>query len=84
MKELREKYNTLDLLTRRSILIDEVMELCLLIERICKNKNIEINKISKDDLLINKNKLNEGEYLDYMFSYILNLKENLGLLLEDL
>ncbi len=81
MDELRNKYSELDLLSRRKILMDEMLELCLLFERICKNKGIDIDKISNDDILLNRNNISEGESLNYMFTYLLNLKEDLSKIL---
>jgi len=81
MDELRNKYSELDLLSRRKILMDEMLELCLLVERICKNKGIDIDKISNDDILLNRNNISEGESLNYMFTYLLNLKEDLSKIL---
>ena len=63
MDELRNKYSELDLLSKRKVLMDEMVELCLLVERICK--------------LLNRNNISEGESLNYMFTYLLNLKEDL-------
>ncbi len=82
--KVREEFNKLEVTTRREIILEEMMELCLLIERICKIKKIDIKKIKKEDILVNKNNLGEKEYLDYVFNYILNLKEDLGLLLENM
>ncbi len=84
MDELINNYKSLDFNNKRSILLDETLELCILIEKLCKNKGIDINKLKSSDILINKSKLNESEYLNSMFTYIIYLKEDLGLLLQDL
>ena len=82
INKVREEFNKLEVTNKREIVLEEMMELYLIIERICKNNNIDINKISKEEILVNKNNLGEREYLDYIFNYILYLKEDLGLLLE--
>ena len=82
--KVREEFNKLEVTNRREIVLEEMMELYLLIEKVCIKKNIDIKKIKKEDILVNKSNLGEKEYLDYIFNYILNLKEDLGLLLENL
>ena len=82
--KVREEFSKLEVTNRREIILDEVMELYLLIENICREKGIDFNKIKKEDLLVNKSNIGEKEYLDYIFNYIIHLKEDLGLLLENM
>ena len=82
--KVREEFNKLELTNRREIILEEMMELYLTIERLCLEKNIDIKKIKKEDILVNKSNLGEKEYLDYIFNYIIHLKEDLGLLLENM
>lgn len=82
IEQLRYRYNNLDTFSKREIILNEVLDTCLVIEKICKKKNIDINTLSSSEVIKNKNKLSEKDFMDLLFLYIFYLKEDLGLLLK--
>ena len=68
--------------SKREIILNEVLDTCLVIEKICKKKKIDINTLSSSEVIKNKNKLSEKDFMDLLFLYIFYLKEDLGLLLR--
>lgn len=82
IEQLRYRYNNLDTFSKREIILNEVLDTCLVIEKICKKKNIDINTLSSSEVIKNKNKLSEKDFMDLLFIYIFYLKEDLGLLLK--
>ncbi len=79
---LKDKYDNLDTFAKREIILNEVLDTCLVIEKVCKKKKIDINRLKSSDIIKNKNKLNEKDFLDLLFIYVFYLKEDLGLLLQ--
>ncbi len=82
IEQLRYRYNNLDTFSKREIILNEVLDTCLVIEKICKKKKIDINTLSSSEVIKNKNKLSEKDFMDLLFLYIFYLKEDLGLLLK--
>jgi len=82
IEQLRYRYNNLDTFSKREIILNEVLDTCLVIEKICKKNNIDINTLSSSEVIKNKNKLSEKDFMDLLFLYIFYLKEDLGLLLK--
>ncbi len=82
IEKLKDKYNNLDTFAKREIILNEVLETCLVIEKVCKKKKIDINNLKSSDVIKNKNKLSEKDFLDLLFIYVFYLKEDLGLLLQ--
>ena len=82
IEQLRYRYNNLDTFSKREIILNEVLDTCLVIEKICKKKKIDINTLSSSEVIKNKNKLSEKDFMDLLFLYIFYLKEDLGLLLR--
>lgn len=82
IEKLRYRYNNLDTFSKREIILNEVLDTCLVIEKICKKNNIDINTLSSSEVIKNKNKLSEKDFMDLLFLYIFYLKEDLGLLLK--
>jgi len=82
IEKLRYRYNNLDTFSKREIILNEVLDTCLVIEKICKKKKIDINTLSSSEVIKNKNKLSEKDFMDLLFLYIFYLKEDLGLLLK--
>lgn len=82
IEKLRDKYNSLDTYSKREILLTEMLDICLVIEKVCKKKKIDINTLKSATIIKNKNNLQENEFLDLLFIYIFYLKEDLGLLLQ--
>ena len=82
IEQLRYRYNNLDTFSKREIILNEVLDTCLVIEKICKKKTIDINTLSSSEVIKNKNKLSEKDFMDLLFLYIFYLKEDLGLLLK--
>ncbi len=82
LEELKNNYNNLDTFSKREIILNEVLETCLVIEKICKKKKIDIEKVNSNYVLKNKNKLSEKDFLELLYIYVFYLKEDLGSLLE--
>lgn len=82
IEELKDKYNNLDTFAKREILLNEMLDMCLVIEKVCKKKKIDIDNLKSSDVIRNKNRLPENDFLDLLFIYIFYLKEDLGLLLK--
>ena len=82
IEELKNKFTNLDTFSKREIIINEVLDICLVIEKVCKKKKIDINNLKSADIIKNKNKLKEKDFLDLLFVYIFYLEEDLGLLLR--
>lgn len=82
IEQLRYRYNNLDTFSKREIILNEVLDTCSVIEKICKKKKIDINTLSSSEVIKNKNKLSEKDFMDLLFIYIFYLKEDLGLLLK--
>lgn len=82
IEQLRYRYNNLDTFSKREIILNEVLDTCSVIEKICKKKKIDINTLSSSEVIKNKNKLSEKDFMDLLFLYIFYLKEDLGLLLK--
>ena len=82
IEQLRYRYNNLDTFSKREIILNEVLDTCSVIEKICKKKKIDINTLSSSEVIKNKNKLSEKDFMDLLFLYIFYLKEDLGLLLR--
>ena len=83
IENLGDKFRELDTFAKREILLNEVLDLCFVIEKVCKKKKININTLKSSKIIKNKNKVKEQEFLDQLFIYLLYLKEDLGLLLKD-
>lgn len=83
IKDLEEKFAVLDTTSKREIILNEVLDMCLVIEKICKKKKIDINTLNSSDIIINRNKISEKDFLDLLFLYVFYLKEDLGLLLKE-
>jgi len=83
IENLGEKFKELDTFAKREILLNEVLDLCFVIEKVCKKKKININTLKSSKIIKNKNKVKEQEFLDQLFIYLLYLKEDLGLLLKE-
>ena len=82
IEELKDKYNTLDTFSKREIILNEVLDTCLVIEKLCKKRGIDIDKLNSSYVLKNKSSLNEKDFLELLFIYIFYLKEDLGSLLK--
>ena len=82
IEELKEKYSGLDTFSKREIILKEVLDLCLVIEKVCKKRKIDINNLKSSEIIKNKNKIQEKEFLDLLFIYVFYIKEDLGLLLK--
>lgn len=83
IENLGDKFRELDTFAKREILLNEVLDLCFVIEKVCKKKKININTLKSSKIIKNKNKVKEQEFLDQLFIYLLYLKEDLGLLLKE-
>lgn len=83
IENLGDKFKELDTFAKREILLNEVLDLCFVIEKVCKKKKISINTLKSSKIIKNKNKVKEQEFLDQLFIYLLYLKEDLGLLLKE-
>ena len=83
IENLEDKFKELDTFAKREILLNEVLDLCFVIEKVCKKKKININTLKSSKIIKNKNKVKEQEFLDQLFIYLLYLKEDLGLLLKE-
>ena len=82
IEELKNKFTNLDTFSKREIIINEVLDICLVIEKVCKKKKIDNKNLKSADIIKNKNKLKEKDFLDLLFVYIFYLEEDLGLLLR--
>ena len=76
-----ESYNNLSLNDKREILLKEVADLLDSIEKICKKKKKDINKLKSSYYIKNKKLLLDSDYYDLLFVYITYLKEDLASLL---
>ena len=81
MNNMIENYNKLSLTLKRDVLINEMVDLLNTIELIAKKRKIDIEKLSSEYYIKNKNKLFEEDYYNLMFIYITYLKEDLALML---
>ena len=81
-EKLQDSFNNLDLYNKRKILLEEILDVCLKIESICYKKKIDITKLKSDYVIKNKNKLDEKDYYELNYIYLIYLKEDLSLLLE--
>ena len=84
MEELKDCFNELDIYNKRKILLDEILDTCMVIEKICSKKKIDINRLKSNYVLKNRSTLSEKDFLELNYIYLLYLKEDLGLLLKDL
>ena len=84
IENLGDKFSELYTFAKREILLNEVLDLCFVIEKVCKKRKININTLKSSKIIKNKNKVKEQEFLDQLFIYLLYLKEDLGLLLENM
>ena len=84
IEELKDSFNDLDNYNRRKILLEELLDTCLTIEKIASKKKININKLKSSYVIKNKTKLSEKEFEELNYIYLFYLKEDLGLLLKDL
>lgn len=83
-KELIEEYSKLPITEKRNILINDMLETIETIQKICKMKNIKYDKLKSKDILINRNKIYEDDFLYLLYVYNIYLKEDLGALLLEL
>ncbi len=81
MNNMIENYNKLSLTLKRDVLINEMVDLLNTIELIAKKRKIDIEKLSSEYYIKNKDKLFEEDYYNLMFIYITYLKEDLALML---
>ncbi len=84
IEELKNSFNDLDIYNKRKILLEEMLDLCLTIEKICSKKKINITKLKSNYVIKNKNRLDEKDYYELNYLFLFYLKEDLGLLLKDL
>lgn len=82
--ELIEEYSKLPITEKRNILINDMLETIETIQKICTMKNIKYDKLKSKDILINRNKIYEDDFLYLLYVYNIYLKEDLGALLIDL
>ena len=82
IEKLNNSFNNLDIYNKRKILLEEMLDLCLTIEKICSKKKIDINKLKSNYIIKNKNRLDEKDFYELNFIYLFYLKEDLGLLLK--
>lgn len=83
-KELIEEYSKLPITEKRNILINDMLETIETIQKICTMKNIKYDKLKIKDILINRNKIYEDDFLYLLYVYNIYLKEDLGALLLEL
>ncbi len=83
-KELIEEYSKLPITEKRNILINDMLETIETIQKICTMKNIKYDKLKSKDILINRNKIYEDDFLYLLYVYNIYLKEDLGALLMEL
>ncbi len=83
-KELIEEYSKLPITEKRNILINDMLETIETIQKICTMKNIKYDKLKSKDILINRNKIYEDDFLYLLYVYNIYLKEDLGALLLEL
>ncbi len=83
-KELIEEYSKLPITEKRNILINDMLETIETIQKICTMKNIKYDKLKSKDILINRNKIYEDDFLYLLYVYNIYLKEDLGALLIEL
>lgn len=83
-KELIEEYSKLPITEKRNILINDMLETIETIQKICIMKNIKYDKLKSKDILINRNKIYEDDFLYLLYVYNIYLKEDLGALLLEL
>ena len=84
IEKLNEEFKNMEVGNKRKILLDEMLDIILFIEKLCSKKKIDINKLKSSYIIVKKNELMDKDFLDLMFIYIFYLKEDLGLLLKDL
>ncbi len=82
--ELIEEYSKLSITEKRNILINDMVETIETIQKICAMKNVKYDKLKSKDILINRNKIYEEEFLYLLYVYNIYLKEDLGSLLLQL
>lgn len=82
MDKYFKNFNELSLNVKRDILIKEIEETLLTIEKICLKNKIKIEKLKSSKYLKNNKLLFEEDYYDLMFIYIVYLKEDLASLIE--
>ena len=82
--ELIEEYSKLSITEKRNILINDMVETIETIQKICAMKNVKYDKLKSKDILINRNKIYEEEFLYLLYDYNIYLKEDLGSLLLQL
>lgn len=82
--ELIEEYSKLPITEKRNILINDMLETIETIQKICTMKNIKYDKLKSKDILINRNKIYEDDFLYLLYVYNIYLKEDLGALLMEL
>lgn len=82
--ELIEEYSKLPITEKRNILINDMLETIETIQKICTMKNIKYDKLKSKDILINRNKIYEDDFLYLLYVYNIYLKEDLGALLIEL
>ncbi len=82
--ELIEEYSKLPIAEKRNILINDMLETIETIQKICTMKNIKYDKLKSKDILINRNKIYEDDFLYLLYVYNIYLKEDLGALLIEL
>ena len=76
--ELIEEYSKLSITEKRNILINDMVETIETIQKICAMKNVKYDKLKSKDILINRNKIYEEEFLYLLYVYNIYLKEALG------
>ncbi len=82
--ELIGEYSKLPITEKRNILINDMLETIETIQKICTMKNIKYDKLKSKDILINRNKIYEDDFLYLLYVYNIYLKEDLGALLIEL
>ena len=82
MDKYFKNFNELSLNVKRDILIKELEETLLTIEKNCLKNKIKIEKLKSSKYLKNNKLLFEEDYYDLMFIYIVYLKEDLASLIE--
>lgn len=82
MDKYLDNFKDLSLSIKRDILIKEIEDTLLTIEKICINNKIKIEKLKSNNYIKNKKLLFDEDYYNLMFIYIVYLKEDLASLLE--
>lgn len=75
-------YKKLSISDKREVLLKEIKELLVFIEKLCKSKKIKIESLKSYNYINDKNILNEEDFCNLSFIYITCIKEDIACLLE--